>query len=111
MGLLIRWLTGALAIMAAAYVLPGIKVDSFLTALVLAVVLGILNAVLKPILFFFTLPITILTLGLFTFVLNAVKVLLASHFVTGFVVDGFWWALVFSIVLSIITTMLGKLFA
>jgi len=110
MSLLISWLISALAIMASAYLLPGIHVDNFLTAIVVALVLGVLNAIVKPILFFLTLPINILTLGLFTFVLNAIIILITSYIVKGFSVNGFWWALIFSIVLSLINTILGNIF-
>ena len=106
MGLLINWVVSALAILASAYLLPGVHVASFTTALVAAVVLGIINAVLKPILLILTLPINILTLGLFTLVINAVVILLAANLVPGFNVDGFWWALIFSVVLSIINSFL-----
>jgi len=106
--ILINWLVSALAILAAAYLLPGVHVASFTDALVVAVVLGIINAFIKPVLLILTLPITILTLGLFTFVINAVIILLAANIVTGFTVDGFWWALIFSIVLSIINSFLNR---
>lgn len=109
MGILIRWLISAGAIIIASYLLPGVHVESFVTALIVAVVLGILNAILKPILFLLTLPITILTLGLFSLVLNAIMILLASQFVSGFMVDGFFWALLFSIVLSLINSVLQQL--
>lgn len=99
----------ALAIIVTAYLLPGVRIESFLTALVTAVVLGIINSILKPILLFLTLPINILTLGLLTFVINAFLVLLASQIVPGFKVDGFWWALAFSVVLSLVNTILGNL--
>lgn len=110
MTILFRWLTSALAIIAVAYLLPGVHIANLVTALVVALVLGILNAVVKPILFFLTLPITILTLGLFSLVLNAVIVLLVSKLVPGFIVDGFLWALVFSILLSFVNTILSHLF-
>ena len=110
MEILLSWLISALAIIVTAYLLPGVRIEGFLTALVTAVVLGIINSILKPILLFLTLPINILTLGLLTFVINALLVLLASQIVPGFIVDGFWWALAFSVVLSIINTLLGNLF-
>ena len=109
MAILINWLLSALAIVAAAYILPGVQVESFLTALVLAVVLGIINAILKPILVLLTLPITIVTLGLFTLIINAVLILLATLIVPGFQVDGFLWALLFSIVLSLVNAVLQQL--
>ena len=109
MGILISWLVSTLAIIVTAYVLPGVHIESFFTALVTAVVLGIINSILKPILLLLTLPINILTLGLLTFVINALLVLLAAQIVPGFKVDGFWWALAFSIVLSIVNSFLGNL--
>jgi len=90
------------------YILKGIKIDSFWTAIILAVVLAVLNALLKPILIILTLPITIITLGLFLFVINAGIILLADKFIDGFTVDGFWWALLFSLLLSIVTAVLYK---
>lgn len=109
MQILLSWLISALAIIVTAYVLPGVRIESFLTALITALVLGIINSVLKPILLLLTLPINVLTLGLLTFVINALLVLLAANLVPGFHVDGFWWALAFSIVLSLVNTLLGNL--
>lgn len=106
---LINWLVYSLAILVAAYILPGVHITSFLTALVVAVVLGIINAFIKPLLIILTLPITILTLGLFTLVINALLIMFTSWIVPGFVVDGFWWALLFSIVLSIVNWFLNQL--
>ncbi len=88
------------------YILKGIKIDSFWTAILLAVVLAVLNALLKPVLVILTLPITIVTLGLFLFVINAGIILLADYFIPGFEVNGFWWALLFSLLLSIVTSIL-----
>ena len=90
------------------YIMRGIHIDSFMTALVLALVLAILNALLKPLLIILTLPITILSLGLFLFVINACIVLLTAKFVDGFRVDGFGWALLFSLLLSLLTSLLHK---
>ncbi len=109
MEILLSWLVSALAILVTAYVLPGVHIESIFTALITAVVLGIINSILKPILLLLTLPINILTLGLLTFVINALLVLLAARIVPGFKVDGFWWALAFSIVLSIVNSFLGNL--
>ena len=111
MGLLIRWIVSAIAIILTAYLLPGIHISSLGAALVTAVILGIVNAILKPLLVLFTLPLTILTLGLFTFVINALMILLVSAIVPGFKVDGFWWALLFSIVMSLINSVLLKVTA
>lgn len=110
MNLLVRWVISAIAIILSTYLLAGIHVTNFVTALVIALVLGVLNTLVKPILFFLTLPITILTLGLFALVLNALMVLLASSIVPGFSVDGFLWALLFSIVLGLLNAFLGKIF-
>ncbi len=101
MSLIIRWIFSAIAVLLASYVLPGVGLESFWTALLVALVLGLLNAVIKPLLVILTLPINILTLGLFTLVINALLVLLASSIVGGFSVDGFWTAVVFSIVISL----------
>ncbi len=109
MGILISWIISALVIFSIAYVLPGVHVASFTTALVVALILGIVNAFLKPVLIILTLPINILTLGLFTLVINAVLILLVSSLVPGFIVDGFLWALVFGIILSIANTFMHTL--
>lgn len=83
--------------------------DTFLTAVVVSVVLGVINAILKPILLFLTLPITLVTLGLFTFVINAALVLLVAQIVPGFDVVSFTWALLFSLVLSLVSWFLNTL--
>ncbi|SHM36104.1 putative membrane protein [Chitinophaga jiangningensis] len=107
MGFLLRILVSAIAAMFTAYLLkPAVKVDSFVTALILALVLAILNALVKPLLVLLTFPVTIVTLGLFLFVINAVIILLAAKLVPGFKVDGFWWALLFSIVMTIVNSVL-----
>ena len=109
MRFLIKWFIYALAIGIAAYILPGVRLDGVFTALVTAAILGLVNGFVRPILFVFTLPLTILTLGLFTFVLNALMVLLAAAIVPGFHVAGFWWALLFSLALSLIVFFLGEM--
>lgn len=91
-----------------AYIVPGVRVADFTTSLVVALVLGIINAFLKPILLILTLPINLLSLGLFTFVINALLILLVSKIVPGFVVDGFITALVFGVILSIANTFVYK---
>ena len=98
-------LTGGIAF-ALAHFLPGIHIDTFWTAIVVALVLAFLNAIVKPILVLLTLPITILTFGLFLFVINGIIILMAGSFIDGFSVDGFWWALLFSLLLSVITSLL-----
>jgi putative membrane protein len=109
MGLLIRWLVNAIALYIVAYLVPGVHLANFWTALVAVVVIGLINALVKPILLLLTLPINILTLGLFTFVLNAILLLLAAYVIPGFTIDGFLTAFVASILLSIISTILHTL--
>ena len=109
MGILMNLLISGLAVFISAYILPGVHVDGFVTALVAAVVLGIANILVKPILLILTLPITIITLGLFYFVINALIILLVAKIVPGFKVDGFWWALIFALVLSIVGSFLNSL--
>lgn len=101
MKLLFHWLTATVAILIAGYLVPGADI-TLPGALIAAVVLGALNLVLRPILLFLTLPITILTLGLFSLVVNALMVMLASALTPGFVIAGFWTAFFFAIVLAII---------
>ena len=93
---------------ALSYLLSGIHIDTFWTAIIVAIVLGLLNAVVKPILIFLTLPITLVTFGLFLFVINALIILLTARLIDGFGVDGFWWALLFSLLLSILSSLLYK---
>ena len=90
------------------YILRGVHIDTFWAAIIFAIVLAILNAIVKPILVLLTLPITLVTFGLFLFVINAGIILLTTEFVKGFRVDGFWWALLFSLLLSIITSVLYR---
>lgn len=109
MKLFIRWLISALSIYLVAQILPGVHIVSFMTALLVAVVLGFVNVVVKPVLVLFTLPITILTLGLFLVVINALILLLVSAWVPGFTVDGFLTALVASVLISLVSTLLTRL--
>jgi putative membrane protein len=106
MNFLIRILVSALVAFGLSYILSGVHMDTFVTALIVAVVLAVLNALVKPILVLLTLPITIITLGLFLFVINALIILLCDKLIDGFSVDGFWWALLFSILLSIVSSIL-----
>ncbi|MFA6603369.1 MAG: phage holin family protein [Patescibacteria group bacterium] len=106
MRLLIRWIIAALAILATAYVLPGVTVSSFFVAMVVAAMLGVVNAFIRPVLLLLTLPINILTLGLFTFVINALMVMLVANIVPGYKIASFWWALAFSLLLSLIMNVL-----
>lgn len=109
MNLLINWIVMTIAIIFSAYILPGITLSGFWTALLVALVLGLLNAFIKPLILILTLPINILTLGLFTLVINAAIILMVSAIVPGFNVDGFWYALLFSIVLSIIIYLIHSI--
>jgi len=96
----------AVAVMLVAYILPGVGVANFWTAIIVAVVLGILQLIVKPILVVLTLPITVVTLGLFLLVINACIILMADYFVSGFEVRSFWWALAFSLLLSFLQSIL-----
>lgn len=109
MNFLIRLLVSALAAMLTAYLLPGVKLSDFLTALLLALVLAFLNMLVRPILVVLTLPVTVITLGLFLLVINAIIIMIAAKLVPGFKVDGFWWALLFSIVMAIINSIMHSI--
>lgn len=108
MNILMRIIVTSIIAFGLSYVLEGIKFDSFWSAIIVAVVLAILNAIIKPILILLTLPITLVTFGLFLFVINALIILLADKLVSGFSVDGFWWALLFSLLLSLVSSLLYK---
>jgi putative membrane protein len=107
-GLAIRWLILTLAILSAAYLLEGIHVQGFWTAVFAASALGILNAVLRPILILLTLPLNLVTLGLFTFLINAFILKLASDIIPGFEIDSFWTALFGSLIISIVNWLLSS---
>lgn len=97
------------AVMISAYVIPGVSVDRFFTAVVVAVILTIVNFTIKPIVTLLTLPINILTLGLFTFIINALMILIVASLVPGFVVTGWVAAVLFSVVLSLVDGVLDTL--
>jgi len=109
MNIVANLLINGLAVFITAYILPGVHVENYLVALLVAVVLGIINTVVRPILIFFTLPVTILTFGLFIFVINALIILIVSDLVPGFSVRSFWWAIAFSLVLSLVAGILNSL--
>ncbi len=109
MSLLLHWLVYALAILLAAYLLPGVRVSGLAAALVTSLVLGLINVLIRPILILLTLPLTVLTLGFFILVINSVLILLTSAMVPGFEVRNFWWALLFGIILSLINMLLMNL--
>ncbi|CAN5401288.1 phage holin family protein [soil metagenome] len=106
MDFIIRVLVNGLAVFITAYLLRGVTVRNFVHAILVAVVLSVINAIIKPILIILTIPITILTLGLFILVINALIIMLVDYLLSGFKVKNFWWALAFSIVLSIINAVL-----
>lgn len=107
--MILRFLLNGLAVVLTAYILPGVRVEDYWTALIVALVLSIVNLIVKPILVIFTIPITIVTLGLFLLVINALMILLVDYFVDGFAVDGFWWALAFSLILSVFNSLFSDL--
>lgn len=110
MNLIIKLIITTILIVVLAHFLPGIHVDSIKTALVVAVVLGLLNVFVKPVLVLLTIPATVLTLGLFLLVINAIIIMMAGYFVGGFYVSGFLSALLFSVILSILQSVLNKIF-
>jgi putative membrane protein len=110
MNFLAKLLVSALAVFLVAHLAPGVHVDNILDAVLVAVVLAFLNNIVKPLLTILTIPITIFTLGFFLLAINAFIVLFAEKLVSGFHVNGFWYALLFSVILSIITGILNVVF-
>ncbi len=108
--ILLNWLLSAIGVMLVAYIVPGIEVSGFLTALLVALVLGLVNAIIRPLLVIFTLPITILSLGLWLLVVNAAMLLLVDRLIDGFSVDGFWVAVLGSVVLTLIGWAVNAVF-
>lgn len=109
MNWILRLLLNGVAVVLTAYLLPGVDVIDYWTALIVAIVLAIANVIVKPVLIVLTIPITIVTLGLFLLVINAIIILLADYMVDGFTVNGFWWALLFSLILSIFNSLFDDL--
>lgn len=109
MNLIIRILVTALLVMLIAHFMPGVTVASFMTSVIVAIVLALLNLFVKPILVLFTLPVTIITLGLFLLVINAIVILICDAIVGGFDVASFWYALLFSIILSLFQSLIFSL--
>ena len=109
MKLILKLLITALIVVGLSKLLPGVAVDSYVTALIVALVLGILNLFARPILVLLTLPITIITLGLFLLVINGLMILLCSKFISGFEVSNIWWAILFSLLLSLGQSILFKI--
>lgn len=109
MKIILKILIGALALLGVAYLIPGVEVTSFYTALIVSLILGLFNVTVRPILFVLTLPITVLTLGLFIFIINALLFWFAASFIDGFNVTGFIPALLGSLLVSVATTVANKL--
>ncbi|GAB4232537.1 MAG: phage holin family protein [Ekhidna sp.] len=109
MNFIVKLLLMSVGVVVTSYLLPGVVVDGFMTAIIIAVILSLLNVTVKPLLILFTIPLTVVTLGLFLLVINAVIVLMADSLISGFVVHNFWWALLFSLVLSLINSLLTDL--
>lgn len=106
---IVRFFINVIAVLFSAWLLEGISVDGFVGAAIVALVLGIVNIILKPIMVILTFPITFVTLGLFLLVINALMILVTDYFVGSFSVDGFWWALIFSLVLTIVNSILNSI--
>ena len=114
MNLLTRLLLSSIAVIIAAYLLPGIaltgdSLNAFITAFIVAILISLLNVTVKPLLIVLTIPITVVTLGLFLLVINAIVIMIAGAIVPDFIVDNFWWALIFGLLLSIINSLLTDL--
>lgn len=109
MNFIVRLFLSALAVIITSYLLPGVHVEDFLDALIVAALLALFNTVVKPVLVILTIPITIVTLGLFLLVINAILILLVDFVAGGFEVANFWWALAFSLILSLIVALFDKL--
>jgi putative membrane protein len=107
---ILRLLLSAVAVVVLSKVLPNVSVDTYVTALIVALALSLLNFIVRPILVILTLPVTIITFGLFLLVINAIIIKLADHFVDGFNVDGWVWAIVFSLLLSVLQSILFSVF-
>lgn len=108
MSFIINLLVSALVVFGLANILPGVSIKGYVSAILVAIVIGLLNAVVRPILSFISIPVTILTLGLFSFVITAIIILLASAIMgDSFHVDGFWYALLFGVVLGIVNSIIG----
>ena len=111
MNFILRLLISGIVVYVLSKVLTGVHISNITTAIIFALVLACLNAIVKPILILLTLPITVITLGLFLFVINALIILLAAKLMNGIRIDGFWWALIFSIILSVFSSAINAVFA
>lgn len=109
MNVLVKILLSSIGVLIASYLLPGVYVEDFISAVIIAVLLSLLNVTVKPLLIVLTIPLTIFTLGIFLLVINGIIILIADSIIPGFQVDGFLWALIFSLVLSLINSLLSDL--
>lgn len=109
MNLILRTLLSALAVVVLSKILPHVYVDTYITAIIVAIALSLLNFIVRPILVILTLPVTIITFGLFLLIINAIIIFLADHFIAGFTVDGILWAIIFSLLLSGLQSILFSL--
>lgn len=107
LNIILQLILGGVAVLLTSYLLPGVHVADFFTGIVIAALIALLNITIKPILIILTIPITIVTLGLFLLVINALLILIAAAIVPGFSVDGFWWALLFGLILALVNSLLG----
>jgi putative membrane protein len=107
MNFLLQWVVYTLAIVITAYFLPGVHITGIMAAFFAAVIIGLVNAFIRPVLIILTLPINIVTFGLFILVINALLIMLSAWLVPGFVINGFWWAILFGIVLAIVSCFLS----
>ncbi len=109
MNFIIKLFLSALSVVITSYILDGVSIDDYFTAIIVAAILALLNVAVKPLLILLTIPITFVTLGLFLLVINAILILMADYLVAGFNVDGFWWALLFSIIMAIVNSIFDSL--
>ena len=109
MYLILKWILFALALIFTAYIIPGISVANFTSALIVVIIMALINIIVKPILTFVTLPINILTLGIFTFIVNALLFMLAGYLAPGFQVDGFLRALIGSLIMSVLGSIINSI--
>jgi putative membrane protein len=110
MKIVLKILVSAFIVVALSNLLSGVDISGYLTGIFVAALLGLMNVFIKPILVLFTLPVTVVTFGLFLLVINAVLVLIVESLIDGFVIDGFWWALFFSVLLSVFQSILYSIF-
>lgn len=109
MNRIITFLLNGLAVLLAAYLIPGVEVKHYGYALLVALILGLINTFIKPVIVILTIPVTFITFGLFLLVINALMILLADWIVPGFDVHGFWWALLFSLVVALFNSLFTDL--